>query len=126
MDIGRLSAITPGRPAYTAPGQREAGPRPVDTASATAADREPLRRARPAETVVEGELLRRRSGYQSQSTQEYLHSRHVQAGSAETRRGAARATFSASNRQALGLYLDNLQPEPRQSFTTGRSVDAFV
>jgi histidine triad (HIT) family protein len=107
MDIGRLSAITPGRPAYTAPGQREAGPRPVEPANATAADREPLRRARPAEAVVEGELLRRRAGYQSQSTQEFLHGRQFQAGSAASQRDAARATLSASNRQALGLYLDN-------------------
>ena len=120
MDIGRLYTITPGRPAYTAPAQREAGPRPVE------ADREPLRRARPAEAVVEGELLRRRVGYQSQSTQDFLHGRQFQAGSAASQRGAARATLSASNRQALGLYLDNTHPEPRQAFTTGRSVDAFV
>jgi hypothetical protein len=123
MDIGRLSAITPGRPAYTAPGQREAGPRPVEAASATVVDREPSRRTRPAEAVVEGELLRRRPGYQNQSTQDFLHGRQYQAGSAESQRGAS---LSARNRQALGLYLDNTRPEPRQAFTHGRGVDAFV
>jgi hypothetical protein len=126
MDIGRLSAITPGRPAYTAPGQREAGPRPVEAASATVVDREPSRRTRPAEAVVEGELLQRRAGYQSQSTQDFLHGRQYQAGSAESQRGATRASLSARNRQALGLYLDNTRPEPRQAFTHGRGVDAFV
>ena len=115
----------PGRPAYSAPGHREAGPRPVEPAAA-AGGRESPHRARLAEPVVEGELLRHRSGYHSQSTQDFLHSRHFQADSAATQRGTARANLSASNRQALGLYLNNTQPEPRQAFTHGRSVDAFV
>ncbi len=125
MDIGRLSTITPGRPAYphTGPGQREAGPRPVEPAGPVG--REPPRRPRAAEPAMEGELLRHRP-VPGQSTQDFLDSRQYQAGSAETQRDAVRASLSASNRQALGLYLDNTRPEPRQAFTHGRSVDAFV
>jgi hypothetical protein len=125
MDIGRLSAIPPGRPAYPQPGpaQREAGPRPVEVASPVG--RVPPRRQQAPEPAMEGELLRRRSGY-GQTTRDFLDSRQYQAGSAETQRNAARAGLSASNRQALGLYLDNTRPEPRQVFTHGRSVDAFV
>ena len=125
MDIGRLSAITPGRPAYphTGPTQREAGPRPVEPAGPIG--REPPRRPRAAESAIEGELLRHRPVH-GQSTQDFLNGRQYQAGSAETQRGVVRASLSASNRQALGLYLDNTQPEPRQAFTHGRSVDAFI
>ena len=74
---------------------------------------------------MEGELLRRHPGY-SQSTQDFLDGRRYQAGSAESLRDASRASLSARNRQALGLYLDNTRPEPRQAFTHGRGVDAFV
>ena len=126
MDIGRLSTIASVRPAQGHPGAaaRESGPRPVEPTT-------PLRdapshaRARPAEPVVEGELLRRRPAF-SQSTRDFLESRQYQAGSAEAQRDASRATLSSRNRQALGLYLDNTRPEPRQAFTHGRGVDAFV
>ncbi len=125
MDIGRLSTITPGRPAYphTGPAQREAGLRPVEPAGPSG--RKPPRRPRAAEPAMEGELLRHRPVH-GQSTQDFLNGRQYQDGSAEAQRGAVRASLSASNRHALGLYLDNTQPETRQAFTHGRSVDAFV
>lgn len=125
MDIGRLSAITPGRAAYphTGPAQREAGPRPVEPTGPVG--REAQRRPRSAEPAMEGELLRHRP-FHGQSTQDFLNGREYQDGSAEAQRGAVRASLSASNRLALGLYLDNTRPEPRQAFTHGRSVDAFV
>lgn len=74
---------------------------------------------------MEGELLRRRPGY-GQSTQDFLDGRRYQAAGAESLREASRAGLPARNRQALGLYLDNTRPEPRQAFTHGRGVDAFV
>jgi hypothetical protein len=126
MDLGRLSTILPARPAYphTGPASRDAGPRPVEPASLVAPERDSYTRTRPAEPVIEGELLRRRPGY-GPSTQDFLGRRQYQEGSAETQHGAGRG-LSTGNRQALGLYLNNIHPEPRQSFTTGRSVDAFV
>ena len=125
MDIGRLATLSPGRPAYphTGPAQRETGSRPVEPAGPSG--RASPHRPRSAEPAMEGELLRHRPVH-GQSTQDFLNGRQYQAGSAEAQRGTVRAGLSASNRQALGLYLDNTRPEPRQAFTHGRSVDAFV
>ena len=74
---------------------------------------------------MEGELLRHRPLH-GQSTQAFLDNRQYQSASADTQRGTVRAGLSTSNRLALGLYLDNVRPEPRQAFTHGRGVDAFV
>lgn len=124
MDIGRLYTYSPDRSAYA--DNRSRVP-PVQEAEYEAAPREEeVRRARATESAVEGELLARERNARTQSTLDYLHTRQYQSGSAEALRADTRQTLSNRNRQALGLYRDNTRPEPRQVFTTGRAVDAFV
>lgn len=121
MEIGRVSAFLYGR--ATAPVGRR-GAAPVEPSPAVTERASARANVRP-ERVIEGELLQHSRGFK-QSTQDFLDSRDQQAQSATQQRAGHRNAFSSSNRQALGLYLNNTRPETRQSLTQGQSVDAFV